>query len=458
MARENSKILAVDDNDGILKTLDFILSDEFGQVDTLRNPNALLSGIRAKEYDVILLDMNFSAGINTGNEGLYWLRKILETDPAAVVILITAYGDVKLAVKSMKEGAADFIQKPFDNPRLISTVRSALNLSRSKREIAALRGREKHLAKDLDKNYSIVHGESEAMKELYSVIRKVAPTDASVLITGDNGTGKEVLARELHRLSLRSGELFISVDLGSLSETLFESELFGHKKGAFTDAREDRIGRFEAASGGTLFLDEIGNLPLSLQSKLLRVIQTGEVIPVGSNIPVNVDVRLITATNRDLQKLIKDDLFREDLFFRINTIHLKIPPLRERKEDILPLAEYFLGRYARKYNKFPTRLNRDAADRLVKHNWPGNVRELQHLIENAVIMADSKTITGNDLRFSSSAMENNNGLPPRLNLNDIEKLAVKEALFKHNGNINQAAIELGITRKTLYSKIQKYEL
>lgn len=458
MAPQNGKILVVDDNDGILKSLQFILSEEYSTVNTLRNPKSLISTIRENRYDVILLDMNFSAGINTGNEGIFWLREIIKTDPDAIVILITAYGDINLAVRAMKEGATDFIEKPFDTPRLLATLRSAFNLGRSKREVARLRGKQQHLAGDIDRQYTITPGQSEAMNQLMGIVRKVAPTDASVLILGENGTGKEVIAREIHRLSKRSAELFIPVDLGAISETLFESELFGHTKGSFTDAREDRIGRFESASGGTLFLDEIGNLPLSHQAKLLTVIQRGEVTPVGSNQPVKTDVRIITATNKKLDQMIRENLFREDLLFRINTVQIEIPPLRNRTEDILPLAEYFLGIYGKRYEKHTIKIAGDAVEKLKKHNWPGNVRELQHIIENAVIMCEKNIIRATDLRFTSRPMGSRLGLSPSLKLEDVEKLAIGEVLFKHRGNINQAAMELGITRKTLYAKISKYGL
>lgn len=458
MVLSSSKILIVDDNEGILKSLSFILREEYSSVDTLKNPNRLSSELRDKSWDLILLDMNFSAGINTGNEGIFWLREILKIDPDAIVIMITAYGDIDLAVKAMKEGAADFIQKPFDIPRLLVTINSALKLGISRKEVKSLKGKQKQLSHDIDRSFRLLHGESPAMKELMSTLRKVAVTDASVLILGENGTGKEVIARELHRLSNRSEELFIPVDLGAVSETLFESELFGHKKGSFTDAREDRIGRFEAASGGTLFLDEIGNLPLSHQAKILTVLQNGEVIPVGSNQPVNINIRLVSATNKRLNEMIRNNLFREDLLFRINTIQIEIPPLRQRVEDILPLADYFLGIYGRKYDKHMVRLSSDAVNRLLRHSWPGNVRELQHIIENAVIMSDDSIIRGSDLRFTARVDKDQPGLPETLNLNDIEKVAVREALMKHNGNINQAALELGITRKTLYSKIKRYGL
>jgi DNA-binding NtrC family response regulator len=452
-----AKILIVDDNEGILKSLSFILKQEFEEVTTIRNPARLTSLLKSGSFDIILLDMNFSGGINTGNEGLFWLKEIIEDDADAVVILITAYGDIELAVKAMKEGATDFIQKPFDPVKLISTVKSAFQLRLSKRQVSKLIHKQKQLSADLDKTFNSLIGESQIMMKILATVRKVAPTDANVLILGENGTGKELIAREIHRQSGRADDVFISVDLGSLSESLFESELFGHAKGAFTGAFEDRKGRFETATGGTLFLDEIGNLPISMQSKLLTVIQNRYIIPVGSNKPVPIDVRLITATNKNLHEMIKDNLFREDLMFRINTIQIEIPPLRQRAEDVLLLTEHFLKLYSKKYEK-NLRISATAVEKLKQYEWPGNVRELQHMIENSVIMADEGIIRPENLHFTTK-LSSGKTLPENsLNLNNIEKLTIKEALFKHKGNINQTARELGITRKTLYSKIEKYEL
>jgi DNA-binding NtrC family response regulator len=457
MTKIKGKILIADDNEGILKSLSFILRQEFEEVTTIKNPAKFTTILYSGSFDIILLDMNFSAGVNTGNEGLFWLKEIIKSDPDAVIILITAYGDIELAVKAIKEGATDFIQKPFDAVKLVSTIRAAYQLRMSKVQVSKLMHKQKHLSEDLDKKFNALIGESPAMTEILSVVRKVAPTDANVLILGENGTGKELIAREIHRQSKRSQDVFISVDLGSLSESLFESELFGHVKGAFTGAGEDRIGRFETATGGTLFLDEIGNLPISLQSKLLTVLQNRYIIPVGSNKPVPVDVRLITATNKHLSDLIRDNLFREDLMFRINTVQIEIPPLRNRGEDILLLAEHFLKVFSKKYEK-PVKISGPAIDKLKQYEWPGNVRELQHMIENSVIMVDEGIIKPENLRFTTSISSGRQIFDNSLNLNDVEKLTIKEALFKHKGNINQTAMELGITRKTLYSKIEKYEL
>lgn len=458
MTKIKGKILIADDNEDILKALLFILRQEFEEIVTIKNPAKSASLLHSGQFDVLLLDMNFSAGINSGNEGIFWLREILKSDPDAVIILITAYGDVELAVEAMKEGATDFIQKPFDPVRLISTVKSAFQLRQSKLQVAKLIDKQKHLSEELDKKYTTLIGESKEMTDILSTVKKVAPTDANVLILGENGTGKELIAREIHRQSKRANEIFISVDLGSLSESLFESELFGHRKGAFTDAREDRKGRFEIASGGTLFLDEIANLPISLQSKLLTVLQNRYIIPVGSNKVVPIDVRLITATNKSLSDLIMNSLFREDLMFRINTVQIEIPPLRIRKDDILLLSEHFLKTYGKKYEKTGLRISGTAIDKLKQYEWPGNVRELQHIIENAVIMIDDNIIRPENLRFTTGLTSERAGLKESFNLNNVEKLTIREALFKHKGNINQTAKELGITRKTLYSKIQKYEL
>ena len=457
MIKVKGKILIADDNEGILNSLSFILRQEFEEVTTIKNPSKFTSLLRSGSFDIILLDMNFSAGVNTGNEGLFWLKEIIKEDPDAVIILITAYGDIELAVKAMKEGATEFIQKPFDTVKLVSTIKAAFQLRKSKVQVSKLLNKQKHLSEDLDKKFTSLIGESSVMKDILSTVRKVAPTDANVLILGENGTGKELIAREIHRQSKRSDDVFISVDLGSLSESLFESELFGHVKGAFTGAAEDRKGRFETATGGTLFLDEIGNLPISLQSKLLTVLQNRYIIPVGSNKPVPVDVRLITATNKHLPDLIRDNLFREDLMFRINTVQIEIPPLRNRGEDILLLAEHFLKIYGKKYEK-SLKISGTAIDKLKQYEWPGNVRELQHMLENSVIMVDEGVIKPENLRFTTSISSGKQLFDNSLNLNDVEKLTIKEALFKHKGNINQTAKELGITRKTLYSKIGKYEL
>ncbi|OFX86035.1 MAG: sigma-54-dependent Fis family transcriptional regulator [Bacteroidetes bacterium GWF2_33_16] len=458
MSKIKGKILIIDDNEGILKSLSFVLGQEFDEIITIKSPSKFTSLLQSGSFDVILLDMNFTAGTNTGNEGIFWLREIMRSDKNAIVILITAYGDIELAVKTMKEGATDFIQKPFDPIKLISTVKAAFQLRQSKLKVSKLEQTKKVLSEDLNKNFTTLIGKSPALMNVLETVRKVAPTDANVLILGENGTGKELIAREIHRQSHRANEVFISVDLGSISETLFESELFGHRKGAFTDAKEDRIGRFETASGGTLFLDEIGNIPVSLQSKLLTVLQNRLIIPVGSSKQFEIDVRLISATNKSLPNMIKSNLFREDLMFRINTVQIEIPPLRERGDDIILLAEHFIKIYSKKYDKPEIKINTNAIDRLLKYDWPGNVRELQHMMENAVIMADGFTIKPENLQFTTRIANESPIKTKSLNLNDIEKETIKEALLKHKGNIFKTAEELGITRKTLYNKIEKYEL
>ena len=399
---EKGKILVVDDNKSILSAVEILLQDEFEEVITIANPNQLPSLVESSEFDLILLDMNFSAGVNTGNEGLYWLSRIKETKPELEVVLFTAYGDVELAVKALKQGAADFVLKPWDNEKLKSTLRNVFKLQQSKKEIKKLRQKESALRSEINKEKYFIIAQSPQMLHILELIKKVAVTDANVLITGDNGTGKELIARELHRFSKRADEILVTVDMGAISETLFESELFGHKKGSFTDAREDRTGKIENASGGTLFLDEIGNLPLHLQPKLLSALQSRIITPIGSNKATPVDVRLICATNRNLDKMVAEGLFREDLLYRINTIHIEIPPLRERKEDIIAIAAYFLKIYGNKYRKSDIEITQAGLSKLVGYQWPGNVRELQHTIEKAVILCDKKELTPEDFFFKPS--------------------------------------------------------
>jgi DNA-binding NtrC family response regulator len=453
---EEGKILIIDDNEGILKSLRYALKFEFSTVRTTRNPNQIPSLLQSEKFDVILLDMNFSAGVTTGNEGIFWLNEILKLDLEAVVVLITAYGDVELAVRAIREGAVDFIIKPWDPDKLIATIKAALKLSRSKREVAKLKHAKVHLEEDISREFGPVVGESDEFRKTMDLVIKSAPTEANVIILGENGTGKEVIAREIHRNSDRRGEVFISVDMSSLSENLIESELFGHQKGAFTDAREDRVGRFESASGGTLFLDEIGNIPMSVQAKLLTVLQNRIIYRVGSNKPIPVDLRLITATNKSIRNLVADNQFREDLYYRINTIEIQLPSLRERSEDILLLAEHFLHIYRKKYGKPLLKINAMAMDKLNAYPWPGNIRELRHTIEKAVILSEGTALVPEDFLFSvaeEASME-----PETLNLDEIEKSTIIKALKKFGGNLSKTAAELGITRKTLYSKIEKYGL
>ncbi len=447
-------ILIVDDDQGVLESLDLLLRGESKKVFTLSDPNRLHSTLKPGIFDVVLLDMNFSTGRNTGNEGLFWLSEIQKADPLVSVIMITAYGDVDLAVETMKGGAVDFIQKPWKSEKLISTLNAACQLTGSMRKVEQLETEKQVLQDDVTRSYEEIVGHSPRVQNLHKTIRKVARTDTSVLIQGENGTGKELIAWEIHKQSKRSDQLFITVDLGALSENLFESELFGHRKGAFTDAKEDRKGRFEAAHGGTLFLDEIGNLPLHLQSKLLSALQSRQIIPVGSNTPVPVDVRIISATNRELGQLVAKGLFREDLYYRINTIQIESPALRDRDHDIGILAEHFLKRYSHKYGKPGLRISQKAMEKLNRHQWPGNIRELQHAMENMVIMSESDTISPEDINLVSSASDVN----VSLNLDIVEKNTIRRALLKYKGNYSSIAAELGISRTTLYHKIRKYGL
>jgi DNA-binding NtrC family response regulator len=449
------KILIVDDDKEVLESLELLLKYEFTEVHTLSNPAILPGRIKTGTYDLILLDMNFSAGVNTGNEGLFLLGEILKEDPEAIVIMITAYGDAELAVRAIKQGATDFIQKPWNADKLIAGLKTGLRLRQSRLKVKHLERDNQSLRADLEKLHPVFIGESQAMQEVLRSVRKVAPTDASVLITGENGTGKELVAQMLHRQSGRSGKAFVTVDLGSLSPTLFESELFGHVKGAFTDARSDRMGRIESATGGTLFLDEIANLTLSLQTKLLSVLQQREIIPLGSNRPVPVDFRLITATNKDPFRLADEQLFREDLLYRINTVRINLPPLREREEDVIMLAENFLARFARKYDKPGLKIGQSTLEVLKAHPWPGNIRELQHAMEQAVIMCEGNILAPSDFNLR---MDHPLSGPASLNLEEVEKRTIQEALNKHRGKLVETHKELGISRTTLYHKMKKYGL
>jgi len=450
--KHKGKVLIVDDNADLLTGLKLFLSPHVESVLTLKNPNQIPETIRREAFDVILLDMNFSAGINSGNEGLYWMHRILDGQPLASVVLITAFGDVELAVKAMKEGAIDFIQKSWDEEKILSTVLAAITIGQSKREIQDLRQKQKHLNEGASRQYVFCEPVSDLMKSVTRVVHKVAPTDANILILGENGTGKEVIAREIHRLSSRRDEIFISVNITAIPETLFESELFGHVKGAFTDAHEARAGRFELANHGTLFLDEIGNLPLAMQSKLLSVLQERCITRLGSSTPFPVDFRLICATNMPLEQMIEEGSFRQDLFFRLNTIAIEVPPLRRRPEDIPPLVGFYTKLFAEKYGKRIKGLNEKSMQKLQAYEWPGNVRELQHAVEKAVILTD-------DDLLSFSEIENHRSpIPAGLNLEDHEMDLIRRALEKNRGNISATASDLGINRSTLYEKLKKYNL
>ncbi|MEQ8303595.1 MAG: sigma-54 dependent transcriptional regulator [Cyclobacteriaceae bacterium] len=454
------KILIVDDNEDLLKAAKMHLKRHFAQVDIEKNPETLPSLMNNEDYDVILLDMNFTKDVSSGSEGYYWLEKILEIDPSAVVVLITAYGDVQMAVRAIKAGATDFVLKPWENEKLLATIYSSMRLRESRNEIESLKIKNQEINQALNEKFKEIIGQSQPMQRIFQTIERVAHTDANVLILGENGTGKELIARAIHRNSARKHESFVSVDLGSITETLFETELFGHKKGAFTDAKEDRAGRFELANNGTLFLDEIGNLSMPLQAKLLTVLQNRKVSRVGSNKETSVNIRLICATNMPLYDMVKENRFRQDLLYRINTIEVEIPPMRDRFEDIPLLANHFLKHYSTKYGKNISKISDAAMSRMHKHSWPGNIRELQHALERAVILSNSSILQPEDFNFNvSSSKESDQQLNlEQYNLEEVEKLLIRKVLKKYNGNITQAAGELGLTRSSLYRRLEKYGL
>ncbi|MFC2101898.1 sigma-54-dependent transcriptional regulator [Bacteroidota bacterium] len=455
---KKGNLLIVEDNKEILEALELFLEDEFALVTGLKTPNMIVSTLQSVSYDLVLLDMNFSAGVVTGNEGLYWLKEILKVDPSLSVIMMTAYGDVELAVKAMKNGSVDFIIKPWDNDKLLATLRTALKLRESNKEIEKLRNRQDQLTAELDHQYSEIIVQCPQMSRVMEIVEKVSKTDVNILITGENGTGKGLIAREIHKRSSRSNEAMITVDMASIPLTLFESEMFGHKKGAFTDAKQDRIGRFETASGGTLFLDEIGNLSMNMQAKILNVLQERQIIPLGSNKIVPIDIRLICATNKNLDKLVMEGLFRQDLLFRINTIQIDLPPLRERGGDIELMATHFLAISAAKYDRGKLSFAKDALMAMRTYTWPGNIRELEHSIEKAVILAEGNTVKPEDLylkKMPGQAMQTSemNG-----SYGDFEKEIIRKALLRHMGNMTSAARELGISRQTIYNKMKRYGL
>ncbi|WP_343487291.1 sigma-54 dependent transcriptional regulator [Allomuricauda sp. d1] len=452
----DAKVLVIDDNKSVLSALEILLQFEYKSVETLFNPNQISSFPDLENIDIILLDMNFSAGVNTGNEGLFWLKEIKKKSPDTSVIMMTAYGAVDLAVKALKEGASDFVLKPWNNERLLTTVKSAYELRQSKQEINQLKKKENSLKQVINEDKNYIIGNSKALTAVLNLVRKVAKTDVNVLITGENGTGKELIARELHRLSPRKDEVFIGVDMGSIAENLFESELFGHQKGSFTDAKDDRAGKFEAAHQGSLFLDEIGNLSLQTQAKLLSAIQNKAVVRVGANKPMAVDIRLICATNCNLEQMVADGLFREDLLYRINTIHIKVPPLRERKGDILLLSDFFLKRFANKYDKPGLRVNNMAQEKLEAYSWPGNIRELQHTMERAVILSEGNVLKPSDFLLHPKPPQSFEDGPKTLD--EMEFQMITRALQEHDGNYTAAAEQLGVSRQTLYNKLKKSPL
>lgn len=440
-------ILIVDDNKGVLTAVQLLLKNYFTKVITLASPVTLPAVLREEAPEVVLLDMNFTSGINNGNEGLFWLHEIKKLRPALPVVLFTAYADIDLAVRGIKEGATDFIVKPWDNQKLVETLQTAVTHTKS--------GKKKSTNEEKTSGSSMYWGASNAMQQLRQLIEKVAITDANILITGENGTGKEMLAREIHALSSRKQAEMVAVDMGAITESLFESELFGHVKGSFTDAHADRPGKFESADHSTLFLDEIGNLPYHLQAKLLTALQRRSIVRVGSNTPVPIDIRLVCATNRHLSEMADKGEFREDLLYRINTIHLEIPALRERPEDIIPLAERFITRFCKQYEKPALRLDNSAREKLTLHPWFGNIRELEHAIEKAVIICD-----GTFLSAGSFQLQRRNEAPetPVSTLEDMEKQMIRQTLEKCGSNLSAVASQLGITRQTLYNKMKKYGL
>jgi two-component system, NtrC family, response regulator HydG len=459
MDTQLGKILIVDDNEDLLFAAKMLLKKHAKEVTIEKDPRRIPFLVNNNSYDVILLDMNFTEDTTSGKEGFHWLKQIKEIDPKAVVILITAFGDVEMAVQALKEGATDFILKPWQNEKLLATLTSASRLKESYNEVDKLSKKQKQLQSDLKKPYADIIGSSASMKNIFSIIDKVAQTDANILILGENGTGKELIARAIHERSHRRDEIFVGVDMGAITETLFESELFGHKKGAFTDAKDDRAGRFEIADGGTLFLDEIGNLSMPLQSKLLTVLQRREVTRIGSNKAIPVDIRLISATNMHVHEMVMDNTFRQDLLYRINTVEIFLPPLRERQDDIPVLAEHFLKIYAQKYRKEFKAFTPSALQLLQKYGWPGNIRELQHAIERAIIMAEGDQLDSRDFFFLSAKPTNDKvASPASYNLDEVEKNVIQKAIDKNGGNISKAAKELGLTRASLYRRLEKYGL
>ncbi len=458
MTKKSGRILAIDDNADILFALKLLLKPHVENITTSTDPNKIPALMAEDTFDVILLDMNFTKDAISGQEGFHWLEKILELDSSAVVLFITAYGDVEKSVKAIRAGATDFILKPWQNEKLLATVNSAIQLRQSRDEVKNLRSKQKEINTILDQPFADFIGVSPGMQNVFNTIKKVAATDANVLILGENGTGKELVARALHRNSLRNNESFISVDLGALSESLFESELFGHVKGAFTDAKADRPGRFELASGGTIFLDEIGNLSLPLQAKLLTVLERREVTRVGANKPKPIDIRLICATNMNLKQMAMEDSYRQDLIYRINTVEIELPPLRERPEDIPVLADHFMKIFSKKYKKKVNKLPAKVIKKLTNYPWPGNVREFQHILERTVIMSESPNLEESDFQLSSLPSTSEGFEFDTYNLEEIEKQIIEKVLRMNRGNVSKAAADLGLTRTSLYRRLEKHGL
>jgi DNA-binding NtrC family response regulator len=450
---KEGRLLIVDDNKSVLSALRIFLKSEFLEVITLSSPNTLMHELEARDIDVVLLDMNFKAGESSGNEGMYWLREIKKSRKDIEVVMFTAYGDIETAVKATHEGAADFILKPWENEKMLATLNAALKLRKSNLKVGNLIRREQDLKTEMNRDDRMIIGESPAMRKILELVKKVAGTDANIMITGENGTGKELIAKEIHRLSDRSNELLVTVDLGSMSESLFESEMFGHTRGSFTDAHEDRTGKIMLAHKGTLLLDEIGNLPLQLQSKLLNVLQNRVVVPVGSNREHPVDIRLISTTNKNLLQMIREQTFRQDLLYRINTIQIELPPLRQRIEDIEILANFFIGKYSVKYKKNCLKLQDRTIDLLKKYQWPGNIRELQHTIEKAVILCDGDCLSPGDLYLNQSHHVHTD---ETLTLEEMEKQMILKELKIQSQSLSLTARNLGISRTTLYKKMKKY--
>lgn len=455
---KNAHILVVDDDQDVLLAIKLLLRPHVKEVLTEKNPERIQSLLNTQKFDLILLDMNYNSSLNTGNEGIFWLRKIRQLDTKVPIIMITAYGDIDLAVKSVKEGASDFVLKPWQNEKLIDAIEYAID-SEPNTKTSAIEKKKSSSKSSSDESTTMI-GNSEQMQEIIYKVGKIAPTDANILILGENGTGKGELAKYIHKKSLRNNGPFVHADLGSLTESLFESELFGHKKGAFTDAREDRLGRFESAENGTLFLDEIGNITLAQQYKLLTVLQERTITRLGTNTQIPINIRLVSATNAPIYEMANQNTFRKDLIYRLNTIEITMPALRERGNDILLLADFFAKNYAEKYHKLAVEFDSKAKTKLLKYSYPGNVRELQHTIERAVIMAENDIITDKDISFSTLEKAPVQTFNPEgsLKLGEVEKLAIEKVIEKHNGNITKAAQELGITRSALYRRLGKYDI